>query len=145
MKIMRSLLCLVLPLCLSGCGGLVADLNPQQAWGKLSLASYDYDVKRDCFCLPEYTRPMRVSVRNGAVSSAFYLDDSAAVPDKVLESLRTVDEWFAYIEKGREKPFFRLEVAYHGERGYPTYLHADVRERVADDEQTVRIENLSPR
>lgn len=142
---MRILGCMVLILGLIGCNGLQSSAEPQQAWLDLSLKDYDYEVKRDYYSTPEYTRAMRVSVRDGKVQSAVYLDDSTTVSDRVVKSLRTIDEWHAYIEKGRAKPFFRLDVTYHEQQGYPTYLHADVRERVADDEQTVRIENLVPR
>lgn len=142
---MKSVWWVILVAGLAGCNGLKPSVGPQQAWLNLSLKDYDYEVKRDYYSTPEYTRAMRVSVRDGKVQSAVYLDDSTAVSDRVVKSLRTIDEWHAYIEKGRAKPFFRLDVTYHEEQGYPTYLHADVRERVADDEQTVRIENLVPR
>ena len=145
MKAALLLWCLAVTVCLSGCGGVKTAPDPLQQWQGLSLENYDYEIKRDLFSTPQYTRAMRVNVRSGAVQSARYLDDSTAVPAEVLRSLRTVNGWFAYIDKGRQKPFFRLDVRYHDTLGYPTYLYVDIRERVADDEQTVRIENLSPR
>ena len=145
MKPGRYLLCLILVLGLSSCGGLQAVDDPQQQWQKLALTDYDYEVQRGCFCTTDYIRAMQVSVRDGGVQSAIYLDDSTAVSSKVLKSLRTVDEWFAYIEKGRTKPFYRLEVTYHPRQGYPAHIQADVRERVADDEQTVTIGKLLPK
>ena len=102
-------------------------------------------MQRDCYCAPEYVRSMRVYVRGGYVTGARYLDDNTVVSAKVLKSLRTVDEWFIYIEKGREKPFYRLDVTYHPKQGYPAHIQADVRERVADDEQTVTMGKLSPK
>ncbi len=85
---------------------------------------------------------MRVSVRGGNVRGAMYLHTSRSVPDHVLRSLRTVEEWFAYIEIGKQKPFFRLEVEYDVVLGHPIRIYSDVSERVADDEQTVTITDL---
>ncbi|MDM3871309.1 DUF6174 domain-containing protein [Porticoccus sp. W117] len=153
---MKYLTYLLASLFLAGCVGgdlhsdnqavqPVAPLSPLQQWQALSFSDYDYDVQRSCFCTQEYVRPMRVSVRAGKVVDAVYLDDDGKVHEEVQGSLRTIDQWFAYITKGKEKPFHRLEVSYHPEQGYPTSIDADVRSRIADDEQQLVLKNLTPR
>ena len=133
---------------LVGCKGTdeykssATNATPQEKWTALDAENYDYEVQRTCFCTAEYIREMRVSVRNGAVSSAVYTDDGVEVSTEVLESLRTIDQWFAYIKKGLDKPFAKLEVEYHSEQGYPILIEADIRERVADDEQSLVLKSL---
>ena len=138
--------CLLSAILISSCGygnlSAVGESLPRDQWRLLSLADYDYVIKRNCFCAPDYIRPLRVSVRGGNVQNAVYLKDSRAVSGRVLGSLRTVDEWFDYIERGRQMPFFRLEVEYDEKLGHPIRIFSDIRERVADDEQTVAITNL---
>ncbi|MCV6605586.1 MAG: DUF6174 domain-containing protein [Porticoccaceae bacterium] len=136
-------------LLLAGCGAAqpdvqVSSLTPQQQWQALNLGNYDYEVQRSCFCAAEYVRPMQVSVRGGEVETAVYTDDASAVSAEVLKSLRTIDQWFSYIKKGRDRPFARLDVEYHSEQGYPTRIEADVDERMADDEQQLVLKNLTP-
>ncbi|UTW46519.1 hypothetical protein KFE80_06505 [bacterium SCSIO 12696] len=137
---------------LSGCGSAVnseynsanlGDQTPQQQWANLSPQNYVYTAQRSCFCTSEYTRQIRVVVSKGSVVSATYLDSGTMVSAQVLKSLRTVDQWFAYIRKGQEKPFHQLEVSYDPKLGYPTRIYGDINARIADDEQTVTLSDLA--
>ncbi|NNC54273.1 MAG: hypothetical protein HKO07_00980 [Pseudomonadales bacterium] len=114
----------------------------QQRWQRASLHNYSYTMQRSCYCTDDYTRAMRVRVRGGQVIDALYVDDGQHVPDKVLQSLQTIDQWFAYIDAGLRKPYFKLDADYHPQLGYPLSIRADIRQQVADDELDVRIWSL---
>ncbi|MGS2723704.1 DUF6174 domain-containing protein [Porticoccus sp. GXU_MW_L64] len=141
---MKHLLPVILALAVTGCGAVdtAQQPTPQITWQALNASNYDFDVQRSCFCTPEYTRPMRVSVRSGAVKSAVYTDDGTAVLAEVLKSVNTIDQWFAYIQKGQQRPFARLDLEFDPDKGYPTHIDVDEDERMADEEQQLTLKNL---
>lgn len=115
----------------------------RERWRAEQLGSYEYEIVRQCYCTPEYTRPMRVSVRENVVVAARYSDDRSPVPAAVVKSLRSIDGWFDHIAQGYKQGYFRMQIDYHSQQGYPQELFMDRREQVADDEETVRIKLIS--
>lgn len=118
-------------------------MSPAEQWASLALNSYDYEIQQRCYCLPEHTRSMRVSVRNGRIHKAVYLDNNVEVKPDIMESLRTIDQWFDYISDQKGKSLHVFNVQYHNDQGYPTKIETDIHSRVADDEVTVLIGNLN--
>lgn len=112
-------------------------------WQSRNLHTYSYSIVRQCYCTTDYTRPMRVDIRNGKVVAAIYTDDRSRVGATVVHHLRSIDAWFDRIEQGYEKTYYRMEVRYHPSLGYPQTLLLDKRERVADDEERVTISHVT--
>lgn len=137
-----GVLVVLLGACVHDVSASLDSVQARALWAQKSSGNYDYLVVRKCYCLQEYTRSMWVQVRQGKVVAAAYEDTGGAVPQSVLEDLRTIDGWFAYIEKALAKPFFKLQIHYHAQLGYPQQLVADVHERIADDEQTITISQV---
>ncbi len=111
-------------------------------WLKHDIRDYRYRISRQCFCLPAYTRPMWVRVAAGEVTGATYVDDRSPVPAKVLGELRTVEEWFGKIAQAQDGSFHRIKLSFDHTLGFPREIWMDRSERVADDEQRIRIEQL---
>lgn len=148
---MRTLLIIFSALLLSACVHAEKQSEPvgvtleqaRERWQAEQLGSYEYEIVRQCYCTPEYTRPMRVIVREGAVVAAHYSDDQNPVPAGVMKSLRSIDGWFDRIAQGYEQGYFRMQIRYHQRQGYPQELFMDRSDRVADDEETVWITLIS--
>jgi len=132
----------LLAACVHDVSASLDSVQARELWQRRSSGNYDYLIERQCFCLPDYTRSMWVQVRQGKVVAATYEDTGGAVSKPVLDDLRTIDGWFAYIEKGLSKPFFKLQTRYHPHLGYPEQLVADIHERIADDEQRITISQV---
>ena len=139
---------LVLPL-LTGvlaCSPLASepdDLNlAKTQWDKQTLINYDYSVTKSCYCQQEYRKPMRVKVRDGLVVSAIYSETQKPVPEKIVKSLRSIDQWFSYIDAGKAKGYEKLEVQYNKEKGFPSYIVADPHSQISDDNQEVKISDI---
>ena len=121
----------------------VLDLSQaRQRWQALNASGYRYLLKRQCFCLPAYTRPMWITVADGKVVAARYADDQSPVPKKVLVQLETIEQWFAQIAKAQTKSYHRVVAEFDGERGFPRQLLLDRSERMADDEISITISEL---
>lgn len=117
-------------------------LANKQVWDALSWENYDYTVQRQCFCPQPYVKKMRVNVRAGKVVSAFTVEDNLAVDAKILSGLKTINDWFALINKELQRPAKIVDVQYQSRYGYPLRIHIDIHLRVADDEQVIVISQV---
>ena len=80
---MRTLTIALIALALAACGSPTASPTPSPtasatidgevdsldearlAWANAGIASYDFTISRECFCLVEYIGPFKVQVRDG--------------------------------------------------------------------------------
>ena len=115
----------------------------QKKWHGINWNNYSYIVQRHCFCPPEYRYVTRVTVQNGEVVGAkFVEEENKAVSPQVLAELYTIQDWFGVIRDASDANAVRLEVSYHKEYGYPEKIDIDMRERMVDDEQTILISEV---
>lgn len=114
----------------------------EKKWVALGFSSYRYTIQKSCFCSPEYLRITQVSVVNGEIVSASYLDSDDKVPVKVVESLLTMPEWFEKILGAIKNKQGSIEVRYDNQLGYPASIEIDMHKRRADDELSVLISDV---
>ena len=126
---------------LLGCG-LVSSGNPARSqletamrrWANAGYASYEYRLRRLCFCPPELTHTLLIRVEAGQVTSVFDLTDQVEVPAD--SRALTVPALFEIIRQAIGRPAFRLAAEYHPELGYPTAVGIDYEANAIDDEIT---------
>jgi Family of unknown function (DUF6174) len=98
-------------------------------------ASYSFTSTMSCFCGPEATAPIRVTVTNGAITRAVYRDTKQPVSDSQLASLRTLPALFDFIENaladGSGWRSDELIFAYDPVLHYPTQVR-ETSDEVAD-------------
>ncbi len=111
-------------------------------WDALSLDSYQYTIKKSCFCMPEYMRITQVSIINGEVVSASYPDSEDKVPNQVFDSLLTIPQWFEKISSAIDNKQGSINVLYNNQLGYPVNIEIDMHKRRADDEISVLISDV---
>jgi len=126
---------------LSGCaslelsGGPEGELDKNQAqWAALSLTSYEYVLRRGCFCLPAVIGPVRVRVEEGAVTQRTYVDVTEPVPSELGELFPPVDGLFDILADAYERDAHRVDVTYDPESGVPLDVFIDYVENIADEE-----------
>jgi hypothetical protein len=138
MRLALTTLLLVLPACTSGDGPTVSvRLNLAMArrrWSETAPAAYQYTLRHSCFCSPEVTRPVVITVRNGQVESRRYADTGADVPADLASIFPTIDGLFEIIASAIASDAAQTTVTYDPVRGYPVTMSFLGSPSVADDE-----------
>ena len=122
-----------------GCGSPTApdqraELEQARArWAKQGGLSYSYVLERGCFCLLAGRR-IGITVENGAVIGAEYLDSRDTVKQPLLVYMLTVPDLFDVIADALDARVASLSVSYDPIYGYPSHLAIDYSATTADDE-----------
>lgn len=116
--------------------GPVVDLARHRAqWLTQGLATYEFGLRRFCFCLDEALQPVQIRVEAGAVASVI---DLAGQPIDSLDVARyftiTVDSLFGVVEHAIAVRAYRLSVRYNPQFGYPELILIDYDAATADEE-----------
>ena len=106
----------------------------KRRWAQAGPASYQITVGRSCFCTPETTRPVIVTVRNGQVESRRYEDTGADVPTQLAAAYPAVDGLFDVIDEAIAEHDAMVDVLYDATRGFPVSIQIDGSVMIADDE-----------
>lgn len=105
--------------------------DAQSKFADANLTSYSFTWTQGCFCGDDRSRATRVTVRNGAIASALYVDDGT--PSKNPD-IRTIDGLFALIQRGYDQHYDTVRVTYDPQLGYPTMVFFDPVKNAADEE-----------
>jgi Family of unknown function (DUF6174) len=133
----------------SGCSSVAAtacavDTGPAEAqrlWQSRHPSDYRFVWQQTCFCPQEAVQPMRITVRNGVITSATDLA-GAEVSDAVRADLMTIDALYRHI---LDDKWARGEVRFAcAGAGIPEQVYIDPNARVADDEFRVTISEFEP-
>lgn len=81
--------------------------------------SYVFTWTQSCFCSTDMTRPMKVTVTNGVIAGAVFVDNGATVGDAVRAQLKTVDGVFTMIRDAIDQDYDEVNVQYDPQMGYP--------------------------
>jgi hypothetical protein len=144
LRLNRALLFLAL-LGVAGCDQPVDPNFEKGLWDALEIRDYTFVYSVSCFCGITSPNPARITVRNGRVTKVEPIDGVSVVQPGTTEPVwPTVDSLFAIIERARATNPAILAVEYDQEYHYPTSIHLDPVDRVADDEVTYRASQLIP-
>jgi hypothetical protein len=110
-----------------------------QSWQAAGLSNYTYIGRVSCFCIPDYTRPSRVTVRGGRVVAVVDVETGAPRP---LETRQTIDSLFAFVQRESDRQPARLRVVFDPQLGYPREITYGEPERDAGG--TIFTDSLRP-
>lgn len=135
---------------LAGCGGEkgVAPSDAEyhanlEKWHSHTIHDYQVNFRLSCYCMVETTAEKVLQVNDGAITDAYYLDSGESVPaGDIYQDLLTVEDAFELIQSLKIQLPSELQVTYDDTYGYPTSIHVDFLEGVADDEQSWYFSNL---
>ena len=105
--------------------------------------SYDITFQQQCFCLPDYLRPIRITVNNGTIVKAVFEDDNSTVPTLILNDLQTVSQIFTAIMSAESMPAESIKVEFDSRHHYPRDVKIDYDFRLSDDEIHWRLSKLT--
>jgi|GEM_PF-5299386 len=104
-----------------------AELARQRAlFEQAGLTSYTMTEQQSCFCAPDTTAAMRVTVTDGSVASAVYVADGKTVPANVRTGVRTIAEVFDLIDQQLDDGHTVVTVSYDPVLHYPTVMQSEV-------------------
>ncbi len=114
-----------------------------QLWSKYKHNNYQYTLNRQCFCPIEYTRAVRIDVRDNQVTQAKFIDDNQPVSNNLFKDLETIDDWFLLISSAIDRRADHISLQFDEEYGYPQLIDIDMRLLRSDDEHVISISNLT--
>lgn len=140
------LIVVAVPLILGSCS-LMEDLfgepkSGQALWNSHEIDRYQYTLERTCFCMPGRLEAT-VHVENGQVVSIADVRGGGEPYDGASRSdFKSIEQLFALIEEAEREGAAVVRVTYHSELGYPTDIHIDRDERLADEEVFYRASHV---
>ena len=124
-------------------GGAEGELEEnRERWEALALTSYEYAVRRRCFCAPGAIGPARVRVENGVVTGRTYVDSGDPVPDGLDDAFPRVDGLFETLADAYERGAHSVEVTYDPDSGVPLDIYIDYEEFAVDEELGFTVTSL---
>jgi len=136
---MRRLALLALVLTLAACESPTGPSDREQLlqararWDANGSDSYSFEINRGCFCVLG-GRLVEVTVQDGAVVAAQYLDSKGPVDATLLGYVPTVPDLFDLIQDAIDRQAVSFVASYDPVYGYPTSIEIDYSATTADDE-----------
>ena len=125
---------------LIGCGGGSSPsgfaetlAQARRQWAAQGLHSYRFTIQRSCFCPEEYTRPVTITVREGAAVDAPEHLVAYSTIERLLDTVAT-----AHASKADQ-----LDVTYDP-GGWPQRVFVDQNKLMADEEYSLTITDVHP-
>jgi len=111
-------------------------------WRSFNYTSYQIEQERICFFCQSPQGLVQLFIVDNKVTSGVSALESRALTSSELESFRTVDQTFDWIEQTRKTKPDHFEIDYDSQYGYPARIEYDGSERALDDEITYYMRNL---
>jgi hypothetical protein len=132
----------------AGCGLITGNDEEESAlrraelrWSRSAVQDYQVVVQNLCFC--GYIRPVRITVRFGAVVSRVDAETGEPVP-AYGHNVRDIAGLFDLIREAMAQDAYRLDVTYDPEYGFPTLIDIDYIQHAVDDELRVKTSEFQP-
>lgn len=116
-------------------------IDKKNEWKAKDISNYSFVWQNSCFCMREYTQPIKVHVSNGIIVEANYLDNGNKVGTEVKESIKTYDQIFALLEKYVGNAA-KTSINYDDKWAVPKSIFIDRDERMADEEITLSLRDF---
>jgi hypothetical protein len=113
-------------------------------WTSKGIVDYRYTFRWICFCVPDYTRLVSISVQSGKIKAVKYADGKNSLDRSQFERYRTVKGLFRFIQDAINKKADKIDVSYDPKLGYPTSAFIDYSQEVADEERGFEVKSLVP-
>ncbi len=112
-------------------------------WVNQLPSSYSFTWTQSCDCLSDMTRPIRITVASGQITSAVFADDQQVVGEPIRRNLQTIDGVFDEIQAALDQDAEEVTVDFDPTRGYPRSVFVDYSRQVADEELILQISNFT--
>lgn len=117
------------------------DLADAEArWHAAALHNYTFSLVRTCHCVSGQTRPVALTVRNGAFASLVFADSLGGTADTTLfQQYLTVDRYFALLHQVLASGPYSFSATYNLSLGFPISVTVNPERMTTGDEFLVEI------
>jgi hypothetical protein len=112
-------------------------------WTAAAAADYTFIMRWGCFCPPEITAPVRVTVRSGKVDSVDYVERGRFDQPPGIDRFVTIDGVFDFVQRQIDNEADSIKVSYDRALGYPAEVTVDLIAMAIDDEQALAITEVT--
>ena len=133
-----------------GCADLTGpapqvDLDAAHArWQATHMSDYQFDFQRSCFCGPDITRQVTITVWGRAPLSIVYSDSGTAADSTLFRQYLTMERYFTFLQNEVAGHPATFTAVFDSSTGYPRQVFIDDVATIADDEVTLHIFALRP-
>lgn len=128
---------------LASCDTLTGIMNEKSLWTSLDIQNYDFVYHVSCFCGANGPNPVKLSIRDGVVSSAAPVGTYVG-PMPALSTYPTIDSLFVILEKAQRDSPGGVTVDFDPTYHYPTSISIDPVKNAVDDEVTYTVGSFLP-
>ncbi len=114
-----------------------------QQWQNNNSQSYSYVIQKQCFCAPEYTKKLRVTVVNSKVSEVVEVASGQNVIHEVFDQQLTISQWYEFSLKSIDSEHGEFDIKFDKDSILPSSIYIDQHKMRADDEYTVILSDLN--
>jgi hypothetical protein len=109
-------------------------------WENSDIANYDFTFRWSCFCVPDYTLPVNISVRNSVITAITRVGRELSESEFV--NYPTFDGLFDFLQDALDRDPHRITARFDGRTGVPLNGSVDYIEFLADEERGFAVENF---
>jgi hypothetical protein len=114
--------------------------DAEARWQAAAPTNYHFSLVRTCNCVVNQTRPVTVTVSNGAFASLVFADSLGGTADTTLfRQYLTVDRYFALLHQIVASGPYGYSATYNQSLGFPLTVTVDPERMVTGDEFQVEI------
>lgn len=118
----------------------------ESQWHGLSVDSYEFVVRKNCFCGPPANMPVKIIVRDSLTIAAYDPSTGNADSGDRIEGVPdSVPALFAEVESAIAAQPLTLEVEYDDTYGFPVRIQVDPGEQNSDDEYGFEVSGFRER
>jgi uncharacterized protein DUF6174 len=111
-------------------------------WEARTFVDYTFDVRHDCFCSPEEVGPVRITVRQGAITSITLVQTGQAVDPA---SWFTIEQLFERIPlMAKEDGVDDIIVRYDDTLGFPVLVEVRFKKGILDAGSSYALTAVAP-
>ena len=131
---------------LASCSSMVSPgeelASARSRWLRSGPSVYTMTIVRGCECLSEAVGPVAVFVNNGAITARYTLS-GASVPKSYAALFPDVEGLFQLIADAQAQHYYKVDVEYDSELGFPTKISFDANKEMVDDESFTLVKDFS--
>lgn len=107
----------------------------REIWSSLNSLDYTYRFNWNCFCTPEYTQPVFITVQKNRITQVIDVESGTPLSVGDFDRYHTIDGLFDEIQKAIDQDAHQINVSYHPNSGYPVSSWIDYNQFQVDEER----------
>ncbi len=113
----------------------------RQRWEAVSLIDYRFTFGRTCFCPPEFSPTVTITVKNKVVESVHNAQSGERLTNPPYS--HTIDDIFTIIQEAIDVGAAEVSATYDAKLGYPVDVYIDTYANSIDEEYATKVRDFT--